>query len=516
MLVTLTFMSAIIGSICSCLLVLLRARAIRQEQSHEGRQKRMSAELEFRDALLAESEEAMVVLPNAFTPSYAIRNGGALLRSCMEGGNSRKLAEAIEGLIRQAANFDFVAGTADGRAASLRGRMVDRRAVLYIRDLGEATTVDIDYRAVLDAMPIPAWVRDADLNLQWANAAFLEAVGATRLQDAIAANAKLGRSECELAAAARDDARSVSARRDVLIGAEHRTLSFSLSRLSNAGVAGFAVDVTDAVQAETMLGFANEATNDMLDGLAHAVAIFGRDQRLETANAEFRRMWSLSEDWLATHPTLGAVYDLLRETRQLPEQRDFQKWKCERLKRFEPCADAHEELWHIPCGRSLKVVARPHLLGGIYVIFEDITAQMRLEASFKLLTQVQRATLDIINQGTAIFGPDGRLLLHNTSFAKLWRLTDDELTGQPHISRVSCLAEARVGRDELWSIVSVGLTSGEPERCSEWGKTTRADGRIISLTMSRLPDGATAVTFNDLTDREGRSEIDVRGDHVAA
>ena len=131
-------------------------------------------------------------------------------------------------------------------------------------------------------------------------------------------------------------------------------------------------------------------------------------------------------DPTVTHPSLGAIYDRLRDMRQLPEQRDFQNWKREQMKPFEPGTEAREELWHIPSGRSLKVAARPHLFGGIYMIFQEITAQLRLEASFKLLTQVQRATLDIIHEGTAIFGPDGRLLLHNATFTKLWRLTEDE------------------------------------------------------------------------------------------
>ena len=52
-----------------------------------------------------------------------------------------------------------------------------------------------------------------------------------------------------------------------------------------------------------------------------------------------------------------------------------------------------------------------------------------------------------------------------------------------------------------------GSIPPRPESFGEWGKTRRADGRIISLSLSRLPNGATVVTFTDLTDLEQFSAL---------
>ena len=46
------------------------------------------------------------------------------------------------------------------------------------------------------------------------------------------------------------------------------------------------------------------------------------------------------------------------------------------------------------------------------------------------------------------------------------------------------------------------MTSSEPERYSEWSRITRSDGRVVSLSLGRLPNGATLVAFKDLTDLE--------------
>jgi PAS domain-containing protein len=155
----------------------------------------------------------------------------------------------------------------------------------------------------------------------------------------------------------------------------------------------------------------------------------------------------------------------------------------------------------------VRVTTHPHLQGGVFILIEDITERLRMEASLSLLTQVQKATLDTLDEGIAIFGPDGRLVLHNAHFAALWRLTETELSGQPHITDIASICNARMGPDGIWSMVSSSVNSMEQERRGKWGKATRADGRIISLCSSRLPNGASVITFMDLTDLERFEEL---------
>jgi PAS domain-containing protein len=166
------------------------------------------------------------------------------------------------------------------------------------------------------------------------------------------------------------------------------------------------------------------------------------------------------------------------------------------------CWYLSEELWHLPGGKSVRVTIQPHLQGGMFVLLEDISERLRLESSMALLTQVQKATLDTIDEGIAIFGTDGRLALHNGLFATMWRLAEDELTGHPHFADIADICSTRIGRDGIWDVVSCGISAAAPERLGEWSKVRRADGRVISLAMSRLPNGATVVTFSDLTDLE--------------
>ncbi|HMF28987.1 MAG TPA: ATP-binding protein, partial [Candidatus Cybelea sp.] len=160
-----------------------------------------------------------------------------------------------------------------------------------------------------------------------------------------------------------------------------------------------------------------------------------------------------------------------------------------------------EELWHLPNGKALRVVPQPHPFGGLTFLYEDVTERIALESSFNTLIKVQSATLNTLQEGVAVFGPDGRLKLYNAAFARIWRLEPSDLAGEPHLKRIADICATRFGRDRIWDIVTSTVTAAAPERQREWGEAERSDGAIISLSIAPLPDGATLASFVDATDR---------------
>jgi len=92
---------------------------------------------------------------------------------------------------------------------------------------------------------------------------------------------------------------------------------------------------------------------------------------------------------------------------------------------------------------------------------------------------------------------------------------DEELLTQPNIRNIAELCAERIGRDQTWEIVASGVAASEPHRLNDWGKVGRADGKVISLTMSRLPDGSTLATFVDLSEAM-RFELELQGHQNAA
>jgi signal transduction histidine kinase len=149
----------------------------------------------------------------------------------------------------------------------------------------------------------------------------------------------------------------------------------------------------------------------------------------------------------------------------------------------------------------LRVIAQPHPFGGLIFLFEDVSDQLRLESSYNTLIKVQKATLDTLQEGVAVFGPDGRLKLYNAALARIWRFEPDELAGEPHLKRIAEMCAARFPGDRAWDSVIESVTSATPQRNRALGEIERSDGAIISLSIAPLPDGATLASFADMTDR---------------
>jgi signal transduction histidine kinase len=453
-----------------------------------------------RDAWLSAGREALLVWSTDNSESISFGNGAQLMESCLNGPDALQLSTGLDGLAAQGTPFAMTCRTSDGRPLALRGRPAGGHLAVFLGPEGLDSAHGTDFRGVLDAMPMPAWVRGKDLSLVFVNSAFLAATGQTE-ETALAANLAFDRSERDLAATAHSSSETVEAKRFATLSGQRRALAFTLTPLADGSIAGVALDVTGIAEAEARLQAHMEAHADSLDRISTAVAIYGPDRKLTFFNRAYVRLWGLPEPWLKTHPAYGDVLDRLREMRRLPEQPDFRGWKQQRTKLFEQRDSHPEERWHLPSGQTLRVIVQPHPFGGLIFLFEDMSDQMRLESSYNTLIKVQKASLDTLQEGVAVFGPDGRLKLHNVAFARIWRLEPADLTGEPHLRRIAEACATRFSDDGAWGVVIESVTSAAPERNREWGEVERSDGSIISLSIAPLPDGATLASFADVTDR---------------
>jgi PAS domain-containing protein len=456
--------------------------------------------LYFREALLTGAAEGVVILRNGEQERQYFGEGKALYEACMESPQANRAMRAIDVLTEQGTSFAFSVPAGDG-GLTLRGLPVAGRAVIYLHRESQSANLE-RYREILEALPFPVWFRSAGNAIGWANHSFLSTLGFVSLEDAIAANAALEWSERDLAAKALQSGQPAEGRASVIVSGISRTFSLGLAPLSGTAIAGFALDITESARLESRLQLALDAHEEMVQRIPFAVAVFDCKQKLLSYNAAYAELWDFAGAWLDTCPSYGDILDRLRDQRKIPEQRNFGEWKQAHLQSFASADRRKEEFWHMPNGKSVRIVAQPHLGGGTFALFEDITERLHLESSLNLLIQVQKATLDTLDEGIAIFSTDGRLILHNARFSGMWKLSESELDGQPHFAEIASLCAARIGRDGIWGTVSAGVNSATPERLGEWGKATRADGRVISLALSRLPNGATVVTFTDLTDLE--------------
>jgi len=280
-----------------------------------------------------------------------------------------------------------------------------------------------------------------------------------------------------------------------------RALRITALPLEGGGVGVWTDDVSETEELREALKKNVEAHDETLNHIADAVAIFSQTKRLSFHNTAFAELWGLEPAWLAERPTHAEVLDRLRQRRRLPETADYGKWKASELDRYESLGSSPDDLWSLPDGRTLKVVRQPHPLGGVVLLFSDITGELKMKAQYNALIQVQQATLDKLNDAVAVFGSDGRLRLHNEAFERFWNITAHQISLAHDFEGVVELCVPRLHDQVFWRELKGRVADTDPQaRAPMSGEAKTSDSRIIVYQSRPLPDGATLIAFGDVTD----------------
>jgi signal transduction histidine kinase len=429
----------------------------------------------------------------------------------LAGDKARELDDAVAALRARGQSFSMELSTLTGRHIEAEGRAIGGRAVMRLKEVTgtrralaelnvahQRLLADVDaLRTLLETVPLPIWARDAAGKLAWVNPAYARAVEAKDASDAI------GRGQELLERSARDDllrarelGQSYKARIPVIVAGERRVFDV-LDLPAREGSAGIGIDATEVEMAQAKLAHMIEAHRRTLDQLPTAVAIFGADQRLTFCNAAYRALWGIDSAFLDQEPSDAAVLDQLRAARKLPEQADFRQWRSQLHEAYR-ALEPKEHWWHLPDGRTLRVVAAPDPEGGVTYVFDDVTERLDLERRHDALIRVQGETLDHLAEGVAVFASDGGLRLNNPAFARMWKLSQTLLSDHPHIETIIdwCRLQAD---NELWQVLRSAVT-GLERREPVTGRIERKDGSVLDCATVPLPDGGTLITFQDLTD----------------
>lgn len=433
------------------------------------------------------------------------------------------LDQAVAGLRQRGEAFSIQIVTPRGRHLEAEGRPIGASAVLRLRDitgvrLEHATLAErlrrferetAQMKALLQVVPAPIWLHDAEGRLAFANEAYARAVEAADAKDAMARGLELlDHSAREEAAHARVTNQIFSKRLPAVIAGSRRVLDV-IEVGGPRGSAGIGLDMTEAETVRAELGRIVSAHRRTLDELATAVAIFSADEKLVFYNTAYRSLFQLDAAFLDERPTDSAVLDRLRADRKLPEQADYRTWKAQLFEAYR-AIESKEHSWHVPGGRVLRVVTNPNPEGGVTYLFDDITERIGLESRYNALIQTQGETLDALAEAVAVFGSDGRLKLYNPAFIALWKISPATAAEKPHIEKVMewCApflddgspSDETAGRARRsWAAIQLAVTGLERQEIAGL-RLECVDGRMLDCAAMPLPDGGTLLTFRDVSD----------------
>lgn len=450
-------------------------------------------------------------------PTVRIVEGIADLEARDSAGQDTTLRIRLRELREQGHPFSLTIIGPSGRFLEADGRTAGARVVVWVTDstikgLEESSArgkfeearqvIARDPTAFLDMLrkaPFPAWRVSGMGRLQWANPAYLAAVDVSNLERLLEEQTMLDQAVAEQARKTISDGQEHDETRHIVVKGDRRSMRVLTFPLSG-GAGAMAFDVTMQEIAREELNRHVRAHDETLNHVADAVAIFSAERKLTFYNKAFRDMWDLEEVFLLDRPTHGQLLDRLRERRKLPGRPNYAEWRAEEISYYLDLDGVMEDKWSLPDGRTLSVTRQRHPMGGLLLLFKDITDQLDLQTRFNALIKTQRSTLDNLHEAVAVFSSDGRLKLHNRAFERAWDLQTDLLKDTPDYDDVVKACVPLFHDADIWDAIKVHITDpSAAARQPTTGEMRRSDGSLLTYITNPLPDGNTLIAFADVT-----------------
>ncbi len=511
--------------VAAILLMRTRLRAARNEAGLRGDIQRLQSEADRYRSLLFAEPQVLIAWPAgedrpeisgdvSSLTSQELSQRILAFGTWLPAGPALQMDRAIDTLRESGEGFLLNLNASNGIPVEVIGRAIGGQAIVRIRELSgvrrELAETHLRHNALLQetemlrgfaqSAPWPIWAKQADGRLQYANAAYAKAADATSFHDAIERNVQLldssDRTDMDRAL---QETSSFAARLPIVVGGERRFYDVQALNVSGGSV-GMAIDASEANALSDALVRMAEAHRRTLDQLSSGVAVFDGRRRLAFYNDSYRRLWDLDRAFLDSNPDDSSVLDRLRAARKLPEQPDFRAWKA-KLHEAYRAVEAEKDTWYLPDGRALSVVTTPNPEGGVTYLFDDVTESLELARRYDGLIRVQRETLDNLGEALAVFGSNGRAQLFNPAFANMWKLSPEALVEQPHIDTVETWCRPLFDDTATWRIIREAITRID-NRVAVPLKLELKDGSVLDCMTMPLPDGATMLTFQDITDTE--------------
>ena len=369
---------------------ILAVLLMRERRLSAQRDRRLNAEVarlravEDRSQLLFGSERQLLISWSGrdgeprFEGDPSVAGEGATAKRALAFGGWLAPADAaaVEGALdhlrHRGEAFRLTARTLAHAFVDVEGRTLGGNAILRLRDVtGDRsellrTRADLsasrnDLRALTalaDTIAHPLWIRDAAERLSFANQAFLRAVDAASVEDAASRSLELlDRPTREEARRCRAAGAPFDARVAALIGGRRHVLDAASGRPERQR----RHRASTSPKLESMRAELKRQRTRMCarsTSCRPRVAIFNADQRLTFYNAAYRALWELDRPSSTQKPTDGEVLDRLRAPRKLPEQPDFRRGR-RALHEAYRAPEPREHWWHLPDGRTLRVVTTP-------------------------------------------------------------------------------------------------------------------------------------------------------------
>lgn len=267
----------------------------------------------------------------------------------------------------------------------------------------------------------------------------------------------------------------------------------------------FALPADDLVHAEQSLKRLMETLSTTFAHLPVGLAVFDADKTLNLFNPALCELLGLDPTWLAMRPTIASFLENLRDSRHLPEKKNFLEWR--RLLTKMEAAAANKDYsgeWNLSNGQVLRVQGQAHSQGAVAFLFEDITAEIQVSRLRHSETALNQAVLDQISDAIVVLDAAGSTGFTNARFDAVYPVdTTSPLQGFSILDLGQSLPET----PEVGAFLKRlrGFVSQDGNRTA-WTQVLPAPANTLAKIFP-LPEGSTFVSFSPIENAAGNDVL---------
>lgn len=286
--------------------------------------------------------------------------------------------------------------------------------------------------------------------------------------------------------------------------ANGRTICIVRTPMKDGGWVATHEDITDRERADALLAakatelrLINERFDIAISNMSQGLCLFDANKNLVISNPRYQEMYNLPDRLVQPGTPLQQIIQHYSDR----GERNDRELSVEQY--TEGLPNEFRQTYQPNDGRNILILRKPLQDGGWVATHEDISEQKRAErllaekaAELERMNVRFDAALNNMSQGLCMFDAEQRIVVANVRYADIYHLTPDQIRPGTALRQI---LQYRREKGTHFATPDDEYVSANTKRASEVQEL--ADGRIVAIKRSPMPNGGWLTTHEDITDR---------------
>lgn len=279
-------------------------------------------------------------------------------------------------------------------------------------------------------------------------------------------------------------------------------MSLELKPLPGGGWMTICDDVTRLARLEAELRVQTERSQHALANMSHGLIMYDVDGRVVVCNERFLKLYDLDPEIVKPGVPHGTVIEHWMSRGNLPGMSgdEFHESRLEDVRRRK----SKTLLLMRYDGRMVQAVSRFLPDGGWVTVHEDVTERLQYEETLRQQNVILDAALENMAHGLAFYDSDMRLRVCNTTYRKIYQLSQEETRPGTHLAELieRSMANGAFSSEYTPQQLLEAASTRIANRDSSPMRRRMLNDTVISVRYCALPEGGFVATYEDITERE--------------